>query len=309
MKLYSLILLTLLCVVNAVKSQDSIRLTLSAPNTVVLDKPFQLHYTLNTEGKNFRVPTIKNFKGLYGPYESQSYSIQTINGVHYNIVTFTYTYTIKALKAGIFIIPSATVTVNNQKIKSNEVTVKVQTDSIIINNPPNDIHVQSANTNTDIKSNYDSNNTLEESLWLIGIVILILFIIFSSYLLSNPNSSNTIEQDKLDTTTTDNKVATKTNFFSIMFWVLTPSIIVHFFVMQMPNMLRFGFWGILGGIFIFSLIPTVLWILSKKYENKKATMNNLYLNMAGYFFVILSICISLFYLLGSFAALAMQNHY
>lgn len=309
MKLHSIILLILLSSVITVNSQDTIRLILSAPNTVVLDKPFQLHYTLNTEGKNFRVPAFKNFKGLYGPYEPYSSSYQIINGRSCSFVSYTYTYTIKALKTGIFIIPSATITVNNQKIKSNEVTVKVQTDSIIINNPTNDIHVQSANTNTDIQSNYDSNNSLEESLWLIGIVIIISFVIFSSHLLSMPNSKYNIVQDKLETTNTENKVATKTNFFSIMFWVLTPSFIAHFFVMQMPNMLRFGFWGIFGGIFIFSLIPTVLWILSKKYENKKATMNNLYLNIAGYFFVILSVCISLFYLLGSLAALIGQNHY
>lgn len=305
MKIHSIILLTLLWNINVAQSQDTIRLILEAPKTVVLDKPFQLHYTLNTEGENLRVPGIKNFKGLYGPNKSYSLSHQIINGKSY----YTYTYTFKALKTGIFIIPSATITVNNIRIKSNEVTVKVQTDSIIINSPTNDIHVQSANTNTDIHSNYDSNNMLEVSLWLIGVAIFIFFIIFSSYLLSIPNSNNTIEQDKLETTNTENKIATKTNFFSIMFWVLTPSFIAHFFVMQMPNMLRFGFWGILGGIFIFSIIPTVLWILSKKYENKKATMNNLYLNIAGYFFVILSIGISLFYLLGSFAALIVQNHH
>ncbi len=309
MKLHSIILLTLLCSVFPVKSQDTIQLTLSAPNSVVLDKPFQLVYTINATGDNFRVPHLKDFEVLAGPFESKSSSYQIINGKSQSFVSISYTYTIKAQKNGSFTIPSATITVNNKKIKSNEVTVEViDSNSIVINNPQNNTPVLPVETSIDINSNYDSNNILEVSLWLIGIVIIISFVIFSSYLLSAPNSNNTIEKDILDTTRTENNVATKINFFSIMFWVLTPSFIAHFFVMQMPNMLRFGFWGILGGIFIFSLIPTVLWILSKKYKNKKATLNNIYINIAGYFFVILSVCISLFYLLGSLAALIVQNH-
>jgi len=136
---------------------------------------------------------------------------------------------------------------------------------------------------------------------------LILFIIFSTYLFSTPINNYKKGQDELEKYNVENKVFIKTNFFSIMFWVLTPSFIAHFFILQLPIILPFGFWGIMGGVFIFSIIPTVLWILSKKYENKKKTLNKLFINVAGYFFIILSVIISLFYLIGSFAALIVKT--
>jgi len=132
MKLHSIIILILLSSIITVKSQDTIRLTLSAPNTVVLDKPFQLVYTLNaTGGVKLQVPALKNFERLNGPFESNSSSYQIINGKSTSSVSFSYSYTIKSLKTGIFIIPAATITVNNQRIKSKEVTVKVIDSQII----------------------------------------------------------------------------------------------------------------------------------------------------------------------------------
>jgi len=39
-----------------VKADEPVRFTATAPSTVILDKPFQLVYTINAQGKDLRVP-------------------------------------------------------------------------------------------------------------------------------------------------------------------------------------------------------------------------------------------------------------
>jgi len=108
-----------------VRADEPVRFSASAPSTVILDKPFQLVYSVNASCKDLRVPEINNFDVLAGPFESHSSSMQIINGKSSSSVEVSYTYTLQAQHTGTFTIPSASIVVNNQKYTSNGVSIKV----------------------------------------------------------------------------------------------------------------------------------------------------------------------------------------
>jgi hypothetical protein len=110
---------------SAVFADEPVRFSASAPTTVVMDKPFQLVYSINANGKDLRVPEFTNFDVLAGPFESHSQSVQFINGKSSSSVSVSYTYTIQAQKTGTFTIPSASITVDGKKVTSNGVAIKV----------------------------------------------------------------------------------------------------------------------------------------------------------------------------------------
>jgi hypothetical protein len=125
MKGIFLFLSLLLLSTSAVRADEPVRFTASAPSTVILDKPFQLVYKINATGKDLRVPEIIGFDVLAGPFESRSSSMQIVNGKSSSSVSVSYTYTLQAQKTGTFTIPSAAITVSGQKYTSNGVSIKV----------------------------------------------------------------------------------------------------------------------------------------------------------------------------------------
>ena len=108
-----------------VRAQEPVRFNVSAPSTVILDKPFQLVYSINASGRDLRVPEMTGFDVLAGPFESHSSSMQIINGKSSSSVSVSYTYTLQAQKTGTFTISSATITVGGQKYTSTGVAIKV----------------------------------------------------------------------------------------------------------------------------------------------------------------------------------------
>ncbi|MDO9152895.1 MAG: BatD family protein [Paludibacter sp.] len=124
MKHSVLFILLLIGIVN-VNAEEQVRFSASAPSTVILDKPFQLVYTVNATGKDLRVPELNNFDILAGPFESRSSSYQIINGKATSSVAITYTYTLQAPKTGTFTIPSASIIVDGNKYTSNGISIKV----------------------------------------------------------------------------------------------------------------------------------------------------------------------------------------
>jgi hypothetical protein len=86
---------------------------------------FQLTYTVNSEGKNFRGPNISDFEVLGGPSTSQSSSVQIINGNVSRTVEYSFTYVLQATSEGIFDIAPATITVDGKSYESNMVKVQV----------------------------------------------------------------------------------------------------------------------------------------------------------------------------------------
>ncbi|MEI6754665.1 MAG: BatD family protein [Paludibacter sp.] len=122
----SKILLSFLLITTfAVFADEPVRFVASAPTTVVLDKPFQLVYTVNANAKDLRVPELNNFDVLAGPFESHSQSIQYVNGKSTSSVSVSYTYTIQAQRTGTFTIGSASLTVDGKKVTSNGLSIKV----------------------------------------------------------------------------------------------------------------------------------------------------------------------------------------
>jgi len=108
------------------RADEPVRFTASAPSSVVLDKPFQLVYTINSPAKDLRVPEFNNFDVLAGPFASQSSSYQIVNGRSTSSVSISYTYTLQAQKTGTFTISSASIIVeNNRKVTSNGVAIRV----------------------------------------------------------------------------------------------------------------------------------------------------------------------------------------
>jgi len=123
---HKILLLTLLLVATfGVHADEPVRFTASAPSTVILDKPFQLVYTVNASGKDLRVPEFNNFEILAGPFESRSSSYQIVNGKTSSSVSISYTYTLQALKTGTYSFPPASIVVDGQKYTSNGLSIKV----------------------------------------------------------------------------------------------------------------------------------------------------------------------------------------
>ena len=85
------------------RAEDT-RFVMTAPTAVEVGKQFRLSFTLNERGTNLRLPTglIDNFDILMGPSTGQSTSISTINGSTTQEVSYSYTYLLRAKKAGTF---------------------------------------------------------------------------------------------------------------------------------------------------------------------------------------------------------------
>ncbi len=121
-------------------AEEPVRLTASAPATVIVEKPFQLVYTVNATGKDLRVPEINNFEILAGPFESRSSTYQIVNGKTTSSVSITYTYTLLASKTGSYSIAPASIIVGGDKYTSNSINIKVL--------PPDDPSVAKQNQQT-----------------------------------------------------------------------------------------------------------------------------------------------------------------
>lgn len=121
----SFILILLLVISHLLSGQD-VTFRASAKNVVRTGERFQLIYSVNGEGKNFRPPAIEGFDVLNGPSTSQNSSIQIINGSVSRSVDYTFTFILQAKGTeNIFDIPPAEVTVDGKKYKSNPLKIQV----------------------------------------------------------------------------------------------------------------------------------------------------------------------------------------
>jgi len=125
MKIKIVLLKVFLLLTVLVWADEPVRFTASATSTVILDRPFQLVYTVNATGKDMRTSDFNNFEVLAGPFESRSSSYQIVNGKTSSSVSVSYTYTLQATKTGTFTIPSASIVVDGKKYNSNGLSIKV----------------------------------------------------------------------------------------------------------------------------------------------------------------------------------------
>lgn len=93
----------------------------ASKTTVAVGEAFQISYTLNTSGSNFKVPALKDFDVYSGP--NQSTSMSFVNGAMSQSVTLSYV--IAAKKEGKITIGPASVTVDGKTIQSNSLTFEV----------------------------------------------------------------------------------------------------------------------------------------------------------------------------------------
>lgn len=124
MRLFILNLLLLSLGLLSANAQD-VSFTARAQSAVVVGDKFQLQYTLNKEGSDIRLPALQDFQILMGPSTSYSNSTSIINGKVSRETSYTYTFILKALKEGQFAIPPATIKVDDEKVSSNAVSIKV----------------------------------------------------------------------------------------------------------------------------------------------------------------------------------------
>jgi hypothetical protein len=66
-----LLSLIILCITVS-RADEPVRFTASAPSAVILDRPFQLTYSVNASGRELRAPEMNHFDVLAGPFESTS---------------------------------------------------------------------------------------------------------------------------------------------------------------------------------------------------------------------------------------------
>lgn len=94
-------------------------------NPVTVGERFQITFSVNAEGSNFKAPDFKGFSVLSGP--SQSQNIQIINGAMSRSLSFSFL--LSADKIGDYTINPAYISSDGKQLKSNSVQIKVLPES------------------------------------------------------------------------------------------------------------------------------------------------------------------------------------
>jgi len=115
------------------------------------------------------------------------------------------------------------------------------------------------------------------------------------FLYKIPNSGNPVKKNR----------NMRTNFYLLNFWILTIALTVHLLTIQIPNIISFGFLGIVGTVVIYSIVPIILLMLSKKKKNSENTSTQIFW---GYFFSVINILLSLYLIIGGLGALFNPNY-
>lgn len=112
----------LICISTLVNVSLAQKLTAQASKTrVAVGESFQISFSLNSSGSNFKAPALNDFNVYSGP--NQSTSMSYVNGAMSQSITLSYV--IAAKKEGKINIGAATVNVNGTIIQSNPFTIEV----------------------------------------------------------------------------------------------------------------------------------------------------------------------------------------
>ena len=95
-------------------------------NPALTNEVIQLQFLINAQGTDFIPPSLTNFHILNGPSQGFSQSYSNINGQSTRKIKTTISYNIQAKKAGKFIIGPASVSVDNQIIKSKSIEIVIK---------------------------------------------------------------------------------------------------------------------------------------------------------------------------------------
>ena len=132
-KIYYILILCALMSVSTYAQTPKLVASVSK-NKLGLNQRVKIQFTINKQGAdNFQAPNFKNFQIVSGP--SQSISQSWVNGSA--SFSQSYNYIIKPLKKGEFLIPDASIKLNNKILTSKPVKVIVL-DPVDIPKDPND---------------------------------------------------------------------------------------------------------------------------------------------------------------------------
>ncbi|TLX78291.1 protein BatD [Labilibacter sediminis] len=132
-----IILFFSLCNINA---QD-VQFNAQAKSAVLAGEKFQVTYTVNKEGEDFRLPALNDIQVLMGPSIMTSSSTQYVNGKVTRSNQYTYTYILKGDKPGNYKIAPAQITVDGKKYNSNSLNIE-----IVKNEGSNSANTQQSNS-------------------------------------------------------------------------------------------------------------------------------------------------------------------
>jgi len=124
MKEKLLALATVLFLFGSVLCGQDETFTANAPSVVEVGQQFQ-YVVEGSERGELRLATLNDFQLLGGPFSSYSSHSSWVNGKMTMETVVTYTYVLRANKAGTFNIPSSTIKVGRKEYKTNEVEIVV----------------------------------------------------------------------------------------------------------------------------------------------------------------------------------------
>ena len=122
-----LLYIILFCFISiySLEAQSDVSFRTICKKQVSVGEQFQVSYELNGDGKDFKTPNFTNFEIIGGPFTSTSSSVQIINGSVSRTNTQTFSFHLRAIKEGVFTIPSASITVDKKKITSEPCEINV----------------------------------------------------------------------------------------------------------------------------------------------------------------------------------------
>ena len=121
------LLFTIFAALSALVTYAQTDIKVEVHRVVEVGEQFNVTFIIEGENKvsEFTWEPSSDFQLLWGPQKGQSSSVQIVNGNMTKSVQSTFTYILKASKAGKFTIPSAVAKVKKDDIRSQPVTVEV----------------------------------------------------------------------------------------------------------------------------------------------------------------------------------------
>ena len=112
---------------GVVSSWAQVSFNVKAPSPVEKGERFLVEFIVDAEPDHgtFKSPSFEGFEVLAGPATSIGQSVQFINGTQTSSYTCTYTYTLKAVESGKFIIDRASIAVDGKAYSTKPLSVEV----------------------------------------------------------------------------------------------------------------------------------------------------------------------------------------
>ena len=149
------LLLSFLIIGCSAFAQNAFLSATASKSTVGVGEQFQVTFTLNCDGQNFRSPDLSNFNVLSGPNKSSSISI--VNNSYTQ--TLSFTFFLQPKSEGTFKIGPASIEVQGKKINSNIINL-----TVVKGNPP------AGNNQNNNQGNNQSSGITDKNLFVRAIV-------------------------------------------------------------------------------------------------------------------------------------------